>query len=173
MMKALANSSASERILADSSVPTTSQRAQLQRKCACGKEAGPTGECEECKKKRLQGKGQNSEVGHPTTRGFMEARVGHDFAKVRVHSDARGAEPAADTDARAYRLARDGVRSRGQLEPVTTPETAPKTPSAETQATPAGNPQTPAPDTQPIPMDSPPAQGPAITVTNGWANPGG
>src|SRR6266581_172030 len=37
----------------------------LQRKCACGGTAGPSGECEECRKKRLslQRKTLNSELG--------------------------------------------------------------------------------------------------------------
>jgi hypothetical protein len=34
----------------------------LQRKCACGGTPGPTGECEECRKKRLQRKPWNPEV---------------------------------------------------------------------------------------------------------------
>src|SRR3982751_3858063 len=127
MMKAVANSSSPERILGESSVPTTSQRARLQRKCACGKIAGPTGECDECKKKRLQRDGRNSEVGHSTARGLMQSRFGHDFSKVRVHSDARTAEPARDVNATAYRVARDegtGV-GRGQFPPGTTSETPP------------------------------------------------
>ena len=33
----------------------------LQRKCACGGKPGPTGECEECRKKRLQRKARDSE----------------------------------------------------------------------------------------------------------------
>src|SRR5436309_8418464 len=81
----------------------------LQRKCACGGTPGPSGECEECKKKRLQRKAsqpstlnsQPAEVppivhevlrspGQPldlATRAFMEPRFGHDFSQVRVHTD--------------------------------------------------------------------------------------
>src|SRR4051812_9789210 len=106
MMKALANSSSSERILADSSVPAISQRARLQRKCACGKIADTKGECDDCRKKRLQGKAQNSKVGHSTSRGFMESRVNHDFSKVRVYSDTRTAESARDVHGITYPVAR-------------------------------------------------------------------
>ena len=75
-------------------------RPVLQRKCVCGR-SELTSECDECRKKRLQGKAQNSEVEHPTTRGFMESRVRHDFGKVRVYSDTRAAESAPDTNALA------------------------------------------------------------------------
>jgi Domain of unknown function (DUF4157) len=168
-MKAVANSSSSERSLADSSVPATSHRARLQRKCACGKMAGPTGECEECNKKRLQAKGQNAEVGQATAHGFMESRSGHDFSKVRVYSDTRAAESAPETNAFAHPVARNGGIGKGQLPPVTTPET----PTVETQAKPTEKTESPTGDTEAIPMDNSPTQGPAITVTNGWANPGG
>src|SRR5437870_4678698 len=76
----------------------------LQRKCACGGTRGPTGECEDCRKKKLQRKAtqpstldsQPSEVppivhdvlrspGQPLdeeTRAFMEPRFGYDFSQV-------------------------------------------------------------------------------------------
>lgn len=167
MMKAIANSSSSERILTESSVPTTSQRARLQRKCACGKIAGPEGECDECRKKRLQSKAQNSELEHPTTRGFMESRVSHDFSKVRLYSKARAGESARDMNAHAHAGARDGVIEAGQF------GTGPETQPPETQPTPVEQPKGPTPDTEPTPLDNSPVQGPAIAVTNGWANPGG
>src|SRR5207237_10653985 len=76
----------------------------LQRKCACGGQATAKGECEDCKKKRVQRRAVNSanaasvppvvhEVLHSPgqpldrdTRQFMEPRFGHDFSKVRVHT---------------------------------------------------------------------------------------
>jgi len=76
----------------------------LQRKCACGSVAGPTGQCAECRKKRLQRKASNhaerSSVppivhdvlrspGEPldaNTRALMESRFGHDFGRVSVYS---------------------------------------------------------------------------------------
>ncbi|PYI96434.1 MAG: hypothetical protein DMF00_14935, partial [Verrucomicrobia bacterium] len=76
-----------------------SRRGLLQRKCACGGTPGLTGECEECRKKRLQRKIGNpaSEMRNdssvppivhevirsggepldPNTREFMQARFGY------------------------------------------------------------------------------------------------
>src|SRR5262249_38450431 len=90
------------------------RRSLLQRKCSCGSAPGPSGECEECRKKQLQRKAshvstlnpQHSEV-HPivhdmlhspgqpldaATRAFMEPRFGLDFRQVRVHTDSQAAE---------------------------------------------------------------------------------
>jgi len=76
----------------------------LQRKCACGGTPSPSGECAECRKKRLQRKATNhtepssvppivDEVlrapGQPldtNTRASMESRFGHDFGRVSVYS---------------------------------------------------------------------------------------
>ena len=118
----------------------------LQRKCACGGTSGPAGECEECGKKRLPP--------NATSRGFMEPRFAHDFSKIRVHRDAQAAESARDMNALACTVGRDVPSGAGQFVPGTTP-------------------QAPTGDIQPTPMKNPPAKGPAITVTNGWANPAG
>lgn len=91
----------------------------LQRARACGGSAGLAGECEECGKQRLslQRSTQNSEPesrnsggvppivhdvmrspGQPLdaqTRAFMEPRFGHDFSRVRVHTNALGTEAGA------------------------------------------------------------------------------
>lgn len=138
----------------------------LRRKCACGGTPGPSGECAECRKKRLtgmqrklrvggaddrwereadqaadrvtgtsgrgaaplprptftplvqrRGEGEGTDAAPPivhdvlasagrpldaATRSTMEARFGHDFGRVRVHTDARAAESARAVDARAY-----------------------------------------------------------------------
>ena len=166
-MKMFTNSSLP--IVADSNVPTKSRRTGLQRKCACGKIAGRQSECDDCRKKRLQDNAQNSAVEHSTARGFMESRVSHDFSKVRVYSDARTAESARDVNAVTHRVGRDVGNGRGEFPPRTTPETPPP----ETQPTPIKQPKASTPDTEPTPLDNPPAQGPAITVSNGWANPAG
>lgn len=94
----------------------------LQRKCSCGSNASNGGECEACKKKQptlqrastlqaapdlappivhevLRSSGQPLDG---TTRAFMEPRFGHDFSKVRVHTDARAAESALAVNANAY-----------------------------------------------------------------------
>jgi hypothetical protein len=93
-------------------------RVLLQRKCACGGTLGPTGECEECRRKREAGMSQratdhpSSFIPHPSevppivhemlrapgqpqdgaTRAFMEPRFGHDFSQVLVHADASSPE---------------------------------------------------------------------------------
>jgi len=81
----------------------------LQRKCACGGTPSLSGECEECRKKRLQRKIRDprSEIrndpvlppivhevlrapGQPldsATRAFIEPRFGHDFSGVKVHAE--------------------------------------------------------------------------------------
>jgi hypothetical protein len=108
----------------------------LQRKCACGGTPGPTGECEACRKKKLQRKSTNTgfetqkdfevpsivhEVlrspGHPldtAARTFMEPRFGHDFSRVRVHADAKAAESARAVKAAAYTVGHHIVFARRQ-----------------------------------------------------------
>jgi Domain of unknown function (DUF4157) len=118
---------------------TSIQGHRLQRKCACGGTRGPTGECEACRKKRLQRKTgqpsaldhQHSEVppivhevlrspGQPLdreTRAFMEPRFGHDFSNVRVHTNAKASESAREVNASAYTVGRDVVFGAGQYVP--------------------------------------------------------
>ncbi len=45
----------------------------------------------------------------PATRAFMEPRFGHDFSRVRVHTDAKAAESARVVNAKAYTVGRDVV----------------------------------------------------------------
>src|SRR6266849_7190996 len=85
---------------------TPARSGLLQRKCACGGTPGPSGECEECREKRLslQRKTRNTELGirndfsvpplvhevlrspgqplDPATRAFIEPRFGHDFSQL-------------------------------------------------------------------------------------------
>lgn len=105
----------------------------LQRQCACGPH-NTGGECEECKKKRestLQRAAISSSPVHdvppivhevlrspgqpldPATRTFMESRFGHDFSRVRVHTDAKAAESARAVNARAYTVGSDVVFGAG------------------------------------------------------------
>lgn len=113
---------------------------QLQRACSCG------GGCFECKtdpagreQERLQTKrvqpsdtGQTeappivhevlASPGQPldsVTRSFMEPRFGHDFARVRVHADAKAAESARAVNALAYTAGWDVVFGAGQYQPNT------------------------------------------------------
>lgn len=114
----------------------------LQRKCACGQHTIAGGECEECRKNRvgaplvgaqslqrhsatqaeptvvppivydvLRSSGQPLD---PATRAFFEPRFGHDFSRVRVHTDAQAAESARLVSALAYTVGKDIVFSAGQ-----------------------------------------------------------
>jgi hypothetical protein len=113
----------------------------LQRKCACGGTPGPTGECEACRKKRLQRKNRSSELGprngssvppivHEVmrapgqpldagTREFMEPRFGHDFSRVRVHTNAKAGESARAVNAQAYTVGRNIVFGTEEYTPRT------------------------------------------------------
>ena len=113
----------------------------LQRKCACGGTPGPSGECEECRKRRLQRKIQDSEtetrnkaetpaiVGEvlrsagqpldPNTRAFMEPRFGRDFSQVRVHTDTKASGSARAVNALAYTVGQHIVFRAGQYAPFT------------------------------------------------------
>jgi outer membrane protein OmpA-like peptidoglycan-associated protein len=109
--------------------------ALLQRKCACGGSPGADGECSECRKKRLQRKTQSGGAvaavppvvhdvlrspGQPLdqqARSFLEPRFGHDFSRVRVHTDDRAAQSAAAVDALAYTVGTDIVFASGQYAP--------------------------------------------------------
>ena len=111
----------------------------LQRKCACGGSLGVGEECAECRSKRLALQRQSAEqdglstappIVHdvlrspgqpldPATRAFMEPRFGHDFSKVRVHTDGRAAELAQAVNALAYTVGRNMVFGMGQYVPGT------------------------------------------------------
>jgi hypothetical protein len=108
----------------------------LQRKCACGGTPGPTGECEACRKRRLQRKAANSvtptevpPIVHevlrspgqpldPAAHAFMDPRFGYDFSHVRVHTDEKAAESARAVDALAYTVGRQIVFGSGQYAPT-------------------------------------------------------
>ena len=115
-------------------------RSLLQRKCACGGSPGPDSECAECQKKPLNlqrkaaGRGAEDRTVPPIThevlhspgqpleeeaRSFMESRFGHDFSRVRVHTDTHAAEAAQAVNALAYTLGCNVVFGAGQYEPHT------------------------------------------------------
>jgi hypothetical protein len=60
--------------------------------------------------------------GHPldrATRSFMESRFGHDFSRVRVHTDTSAAESARTLGAQAYTVGHDLVFGPGRYAPET------------------------------------------------------
>jgi len=97
---------------------------RLQRKCACGGPSTSEAECEDCKqrdgtlqRKAIHGSASTtdsvppvvhevlSSPGQPldtATRQFLEPRFGHDFGKVRVHTDPKAAVSAHAVHASAY-----------------------------------------------------------------------
>ena len=110
----------------------------LQRKC-CGHAGGENGPCDECDKKvELQrsatapGPAPHSppivhdvlkEPGAPldaNTRAFFEPRFGHDFSKVRVHTNSHAADSAKAIKALAYTVGNHVVFGAGQYAPRTT-----------------------------------------------------
>jgi len=112
-------------------------RSRLLQRCSCGGHSSNGGECESCKKKALQrranasGESANAPAivhdvlrspGQPldkATRSFFEPRFGHDFGKVRIHTDELAAESAQAVSAHAYTAGRDVVFGRGQYSPFT------------------------------------------------------
>ena len=120
--------------------------ALLQRKCACGGSAGPAGECGTCREKKgkvQRSPGNSSAPSHSRssvsdvpqivhdvlqspgqaldreTRAFMEPRFGHDFSRVRVHTDTKAARSAAAVNALAYTVGQDVVFRSGTYRPQT------------------------------------------------------
>jgi len=55
----------------------------------------------------------------PAVRTVMEPQFGHDFSRVRVHTDATAAESARAVNARAYTVQRDLVFAAGEYAPQT------------------------------------------------------
>ena len=55
----------------------------------------------------------------PDTRAFMDARLGYDFSRVRLHCDERAATSADAVGADAYTVGRDVVFGRGRYAPQT------------------------------------------------------
>jgi hypothetical protein len=124
--------------------PTAISGGLLQRKCDCGTHTMGAAKCSGCSKERqttlqrsatsrnrtnspnhgvppivhevLRSSGQPLDS---NTRAFMEPRFGHDFSRVRVHTDARAAESAREVNALAYTVGRDVVFGRGQYAPGT------------------------------------------------------
>ena len=102
----------------------------LQRRCACGGEVGPTGECAACRANRMQKQAESNappivhdvlrSPGSPLdsqVRGEMEQRFGFDFRQVRIHSDARAAASASAVNAQAYTVGPNVVFDRGAFSP--------------------------------------------------------
>jgi len=107
----------------------------LQRKCACGTHTGGA-TCDSCQKgdddlqRKASGPAPRTlprlvdetlrREGSPldaSTRAFMEPRLGADFSRVRVHTDARAAASAVAVNAHAYTVGTDVVFAPGTYDP--------------------------------------------------------
>ena len=114
------------------SIARLSAGPSVQRKCSCGGQ----GECDGCKKKKLQRKATNSTPayatrytdkvlqtpGQPldrTTRAFMEPRFGHDLSQVRIHADGEAAQSAGELHAKAYTVGNHIAFAGGRFAPAT------------------------------------------------------
>jgi hypothetical protein len=117
---------------------TPVRSAVLQRQCACGQSSGLSGECKECSEEkstlqRMAAEGRRGGAAAPPivhdelrssdhqldqpTRRFMEKRLGHDFARVRVHVDSQAAESARQVGSLAYTVGRHIVFGQGRYMP--------------------------------------------------------
>jgi hypothetical protein len=106
------------------------QRKPVQRSCECG------GTCASCRQHEEESRlVQRNAAGPATmvaaipntagapldesTRGFMEARLGHDFRDVRVHTDGGSADAAQQMQANAFTTGREIYFSEGKYQPQT------------------------------------------------------
>src|SRR5262245_542197 len=111
----------------------------LHRQCACGKPASAGAECAECRRQKadthsradpdtgwgtlpgsveraLAGSGSPLEI---SVRQEMEQAFGHDFSRVRVHSEGAAEQSARDVAANAYTVGHDIVFAAGHYAPRT------------------------------------------------------
>jgi hypothetical protein len=116
--------------------PETATQMPLLRRCACGGTRDAGGECSACRARRLQRMGAGAAPGiappvvhdvlrSPGTplaapvRSEMEQRLGHDFSRVRVHTDAQAAASARAVDAHAYAVGPHIAFGAGTYAPAT------------------------------------------------------
>jgi len=113
---------------------------RIQRACACGGEAGPDGECAECKAKRMAVQRQATEPaahdalppsvtsaiqsggGQPldrASRAHMEPALGADFGGVRLHTTPQADRAARDINAKAFTTGQNIFFAAGQHQPGT------------------------------------------------------
>jgi|GEM_PF-1479415 len=122
-----------------SQAATPAESHLLQRKCACGGSSSIGAPCSKCadddrklRRKAISQHEHRSEVPgivhqvlgspgqplDPQTRAFMEPRFGHDFSKVRVHTDERANQSASSVNALAYTVGQHVVFNAGQFAPA-------------------------------------------------------
>jgi hypothetical protein len=121
-------------------VNALSRSSWVQQRCSCGGIVGPDGECAACRARRLARQSTLTAVGRTparaprivhevlrasgkpldrATRAFFEPRFGHDFSRVRVHTDGQAAASARAVHALAYTVGRHIVFGSGQFTAAT------------------------------------------------------
>lgn len=120
--------------------PTSDQKGSLRRTCACGEQSSGGG-CSECENKKLS-LARSIRSANPVTppsndvppivhevlnssgapldaatRAYFEPRFGHDFSRVRVHTDEKAVESARLVNARAYTVGDNVVVGSGHYHP--------------------------------------------------------
>ena len=105
----------------------------VQRKCTFTDSRGLNAKCEECTENRLNRQRSAADKAAPSivedvlhspgkpldkeVRATMEARFGHDFSRVRVHTEGSSAESARAVHARAYTVGQQIVFGERQYSP--------------------------------------------------------
>jgi proteasome lid subunit RPN8/RPN11 len=103
-------------------IPASTAATRGRRRCACGgTHVGLDGECAQCRAKRLARQREASRPLDASTRTLMEARFGHDFGRVRVHTGPEAATSARSLGATAYTVGRDVLFGAGRYAPHTDP----------------------------------------------------
>ena len=118
-----------------STLPVVNGRTRvLQRKCDCGEHTVGGGQCDECKQKQMALRRRSDGSAEPSaapsivhdvlrspgqpldaaTRAFFEPRFGHDFSRVRVHTNEMAAVSARAVGAVAYTVGDDVVFGNGR-----------------------------------------------------------
>lgn len=104
---------------AESVTLTLTHAPLIRRSCSCG------GGCPDCRESPAVSEGVREVLrshGAPLdseTRGFMESRFGHDFSRVRVHTDAQAAGSARALGASAFTVGTHVVFDAGRYAPRT------------------------------------------------------
>lgn len=113
----------------------------IRRKCDCGGSTSGSGPCPACKAeeeaqtvRRAPGGPMTGPVAPPivhdvlnapgrpldaSVRDDMEQRIGHDFSRVRIHTDGQSAASARSMNARAYTVGHDIAFGAGEYAPAT------------------------------------------------------
>ncbi len=97
-----------------SSSPSQVSTVPIKISCFAGNETVSAGSSPASVERTLSGSGRSLEQ---PVRQDMEKRFGHDFSKVRIHTDGSAARSASDINARAYTAGSDIVFNQGEYEP--------------------------------------------------------